>query len=389
MPLKSINSVSVKNKSILLRVDLNSEIKGGAPVASKRIRLHAQTIKGLSRKGARVVVLAHQGRKGQPDFVSLKAHAGVVSALIKKPVLFVPWEEDYLKAIQSMKAGNILFLDNTRFLKEEKENKNPYFVQKLALAGDCFCLDALSVAHRNHASITGFKKLLPCYAGPNLLNELSALDKARKGRKPLVLILGGAKLKDSLELLKEFLVQKTASRILLGGLMGELFLAASGIDLGKKEKFLQEKEFHEFIPSARALLKRFASKILLPEDVAVEDKGKRVELPVEHLPSQHLIKDIGLSSSHLFEKEAKKAKTIIFNGTMGVYEEEQFLQGTRLLLEAIAAIKCFSLVGGGDTETALELSGISAESFSYVSPSGKAFLYYLIGKKLPGLEALN
>lgn len=395
MAIKFISKKNVKGKTIIIRCDLNSNVDSGKIAVSARLKEHAQTIKGLSKKGAKLVVLAHQGRKGENDFVSLQQHAQALSDLTGKKVALLDWNSDYVSAIKKLKNSEIVLMENTRFLDAESEEKTALehaqteFVKELASCSDYYVLDALSVAHRGHASVVGFSALLPSFAGPVLEREILALQKLSKIKGSRLLVLGGAKPKDSIEIVNSMLEQGKTSEALLGGLLAELFLKANGTSFGAKEKFFEEKKLLDLVPKCAAVLQKYSEKISLPTDLAMACGSERKNLAVSQLPSDCISMDIGEQTISDFSKKISKAKLIVFNGTMGVYEKPDFAVGTKEILNAISKSKAFSLLGGGDTETALSMFGFNAKQFGHVSLAGKALLEYLVGKQLLGLVALE
>lgn len=393
---KGIDSVKIKGKTVVVRVDINSPIIDGKVKVSGRIRKHAETLKMLGEKGARVVVLAHQGRPGKADCVSLEQHVTALSELIGKEVYFSTWDEDYVSKIKALEEGSILLMDNVRLLEEEmteisvEEHGAAEFVRKISEVADFFVLDGMSVAHRAQASVVGFSKHLPCYAGPVVLAETDAFDKGKKVRGKKILLLGGAKIKDSIKMIHHMLGEKQIDLVLCGGLVGDVFLKAAGIYFGAKEMFFKDlDDFSECENSAKELMKEFEKKIIVADDLAIEFNGERKEIPVSELPSDYQSKDIGSKTAEVFAKEIKDAKLVIWNGPLGVYEEEKFSLGTKLVAEAIAESKAYSVIGGGDTETAISAVGVDISKFNYISISGKAALNYLAGKELPGLSVLE
>lgn len=393
--MKCIDEVDVKNKTIVLRIDINSPVENGKPLLSKKIRLHSKTIKELSERGAKQIVLSHQGRAGEDTFISLEGHSELMSKQIGKEIGFCDWDSDYVSEIKELNSGEILLLDNTRFLDYETKNNSPEehakteLVKKIAPVADYFVLDALAIAHRSHASVVGFTFVLKSFAGPLLKKEMEALNKTNVCEKPRVLILGGSKTKDSIKLMKNMLKHKEVETVLLGGIIGELFLKASGINLGKKEEWLKEKEFFQFLDLAKELIETYDQQIVYPADVAVEEHNQRKEIDVENLPSDNLIFDIGERTSNLYDVFIKCAKLIIYNGPLGTYENPKFALGTKRLSQSIVDSEAYSVLGGGDTETAVNELGFDSNQFSHVSMAGKACLKYLSGDKLAGLEALE
>jgi phosphoglycerate kinase len=394
--LKSINSVPLKGKTILLRVDLNSNIQEGKPVVSGRLKEHSKTISFLSSNKAKTVVLSHQGRKGEPDFVSLKGHSAELEKLTGKKIFFSSWKENFKKTISSLKEGEILLMENTRFLEFEDLEKSPEehskekIIKELAFVADYFVLDALSVSHRSHATVVGFIPLLPSFMGPVLESEIKNLDKALNSKeKPRLLVLGGAKPEDSLKTLNFFLKEDRTDKALLSGIIGELFVISSGYKFGKKDEFFESKGFLSLIPEIKEVCNKFNSKLVFPKDFAFDENGKRENLAVFNLPSNFISKDIGENTIKEFSEEIKKAKLIVFNGPSGVFEEKEFSKGTKAVFQAMKESNAFTFLGGGDTGTALESLGFSSKDFSFVSLSGKASLKYLSGKKLVAIEALR
>ncbi len=387
---------NLKGKTIFLRADLNSSLIEGRVVISPRIREHAKTIYLLSEEGAKTIVLSHQGRPGDHNFVSLDRHAKLIKKLIGKDVKFFKWDENYVEEIKKLKDGEILLLDNVRMQPEELENKTPEehakdkFIMELAPLGKMFVQDALSVCHRSQASVTGFASHMPSFVGPCLKKDLDALAKLKEVEDHKLVVLGGAKVEDSIPLLKCMLDQKMASQACVGGLFGELFLVAKGVKFGKKEAFFEEKGFMELIPKIKEILTSHGDKITLPVDLAIlNGNGRRKKIKVGELPSEFDTFDIGWDTIELFKEKIKESEITIFNGPMGRYESSKFRLGTKKILECIAFNRTFSILGGGDTEKALKMIGLEPSDFDHVSLAGKALLQYLSGKKLPGLEVLE
>jgi phosphoglycerate kinase len=393
--IKSLYSIKIKGKTVFLRCDLNSSIIAERVALSSRIREHAKTIYFLSEEETKTVILSHQGRKGRNDFVDLHRHAKLIKKLIDKPVKFIKWNEDYIKAINEMNNGEIILLDNTRFLKEEEQETTPQnhsqngFIKKLAkINNSIFVQDSLSVCHRSHASVIGLACCMPAFVGPVLQRDLDALEKINEIKDSKTMILGGAKIKDSIKIIDKCLTKKYTDKILLGGLLGEVFLKAKGIKFGAKDKFLEEKKFTEFVPSAKKLLEKFNEKIILPIDLGAEN-GKRTEIKVKNLPTELMIYDIGWETIEKYKKIIKKSKLTVFNGPMGMFERNGFALGTKKILESIAFSRTYSIVGGGDTEKAIMNFGLMPQDFNQLSLAGKALLSYLAGETLPGLEILK
>lgn len=397
----TLDDVKVKDKVVLVRVDFNSSVD---PETKKiledvRIRAHAETtIKELAEKGAKVVILAHQGRKGDPDFIPLKQHAEILGKILRKPVKYVDdlYGEKAKAAINNLKSGEVLVLENVRTFPSETKDGTPEeqaktdLVKNLAPLADLFVNDAFAAAHRAHVSMVGFTAVLPSAAGRIMERELKSLTRVlEKPEKPCVFILGGAKADDSLEISKYVLDKKIATCVLTGGVVAQVFLAAKNVDLGKPSMdFLEKKELKGFIPGIRDLIKKYPEEIKTPEDLAVEVNGKRKEISLKELPTNYSICDIGTKTVEEYARIIRPAKSIVISGPMGIYENGQFSMGTRRILEEVANSKAFSLAGGGHTISAIEEFGL-AKKISYISTAGGALIEFLMGKKLPGVAALE
>jgi len=398
---RTLDDVKVKDKVVLVRVDFNSSVD---PETKKiledvRIRAHAETtIKELAEKGAKVVILAHQGRKGDPDFIPLKQHAEILGKILRKPVKYVDdlYGEKAKAAIKSLKSGEVLVLENVRTFPSETKDGTPEeqaktdLVKNLAPLADLFVNDAFAAAHRAHVSMVGFTAVLPSVAGRIMERELKSLTRVlEKPEKPCVFILGGAKADDSLEISKYVLDKKIATCVLTGGVVAQVFMAAKNVDLGKPNMdLLEKKELKGFIPGIRDLIKKYPEEIKTPEDLAVEANGKRKETSLKELPTNYSICDIGTKTVKEYAKIIRPAKSIVISGPMGIYENSQFSLGTKRILEEVANSKAFSLAGGGHTISAIEKFGL-AKKISYISTAGGALIEFLMGKKLPGVAALE
>ncbi len=381
-----ISRVSLRNKRVLLRVDLNSEVVNGKVLLSERIKEHALAIKKICARGASVVVLSHQGRNRGEDFISLKQHAKLLNKFVK--IKFIPSviDEEAIDEIKNLKSGEALLLENVRFLHEEWDGTaNNIFVKRLAPLFDIFVLDAFSVAHRQAASITGFAQALPAYAGEGMAREVSFLSKI-KNMRGVTYVLGGAKIEENLDLAEAALSEKRADKMLLCGLFGQISLIASGRNLGAPNKFLKKKGLMGFLPRIKGVLSRYPDKILLPVDVAVRAKGRRKEILISDFPQHDEIFDIGQRTANEYSKIIRGSKRLFFKGPAGYYFEKQFQFGTRKLFNSIQK-KAFAVAGGGDTSTAIAMTG-TKKKFTYISLAGGALSEFIAGKKLPGLEAL-
>jgi len=263
-------------------------------------------------------------------------------------------------------------------------------VQNLAPLADLFVSDAFSAAHRGHVSMVGFTAVLPSAAGRIMERELRSLSKAlEKPEKPCVYVMGGAKADDSLEISRYVLGTGIADFVLVGGVTSQLFLAAKGVNLGKTTMdFLAQKELTQFIPGIKALIEQFGEKIRVPVDVAINVYGDRREIAIDELPTEFSIFDLGSKTVEIYAKIISGAKSIVVSGPMGVYENPQFSYGTKGVLTAIADSEAFSLAGGGNTIAAIQEYGLT-KKIGYISTAGGALIEFLMGKKLPGVVALE
>ena len=397
-----MDDVDVSGKRVFVRVDINSPIDPATKriLDDSRIREHTeQTIRELVSKGAKVVVLAHQGRKGDPDFTSLREHAEIMSRILGKEVRFVDevFGSKAKAAIEALREGDVLLLENVRMWDGEtksasaEQHAKSELVQNLAPYVDVFVVDAFAAAHRAHASLVGFMPVAKhVVAGRVLERELRALARVRaKPERPCVYILGGAKAEDSADISEAVLSQGIADYVLTGGLVANLFLAAKSYDLGEPNmKVLEEKGFLQLLPRFKDVLDRFGGKIILPLDLAVDVDGKRKEIGVDQLPTRYLIKDVGSRTLDEYEKIIAGAKSLVMNGPMGVFEVDEFALGTKRVFEAIAKSGAFSVIGGGHTIAAAAKFGYT-DKVSHVSTGGGALMEFLSKGTLPVIEELK
>jgi phosphoglycerate kinase len=378
--MKTLSDFNFKGKTVLLRADLNSDNKGKQVLIGERIKAASETIKELKKKKARVVVIAHQGQPGRSDFLSLKQHSRLLSKFVKIDFVNDVAGEKAIKAIENLKNGQAILLENVRFEKDEffPEKKNNKLL-KLAGLFDIYVNDAFSVSHREHVSIVGFPKHIKkkC-AGRLLEKEVKALRKINL--KKCLYILGGAKPGDYLSLLN-------GNKILACGLFGQSCLISKGKDLGAQNEYLRKEA--RLDENLKKEIRERMRNVITPIDFAVKVNDKRKELSLDEFPSKYEIFDIGKETIEKYTKEIKKAKNIFMKGPAGAFSEKGFAKGTNALLRVIADNKGFSLIGGGHVSDAIEKSGISKKKFSHISLSGGALLRIIAGEKLPGLEVLG
>jgi phosphoglycerate kinase len=391
---RTLDDVDVKGKRVLLRVDLNVPTENGRVTDATRLERVGPTITEISDKGGKVILLAHFGRpKGRDPKESLKPVAEALSKVVKRPVGFADdcVGEVAQKAIAAMKDGDILCLENTRFHKEEEKN-DPAFVAELAKLGDVWVNDAFSAAHRAHASTEGLGHKLPAYAGRTMQAELDALNRALEApTKPVIAIIGGAKVSTKIDLL-ENLVSKVDA-LVIGGGMANTFLHAQGVPVGKS---LAEKDLAA--TALRILEKADAANcaIILPVDAVVAGQfaanAPSHAYGLDAIPADGMILDVGPQSTARIHAAIDDAATLVWNGPLGAFEMTPFDRGTvtaaKHAAERTKARKLISVAGGGDTVAALNQAGV-ANDFSYVSTAGGAFLEWMEGKPLPGVEVLK
>ena len=391
---RTLDEAQVSGKRVLVRVDLNVPVKDGQVTDATRIERVAPTITELADKGAKVILLAHFGRpKGEPNSeMSLEPIAAATEAVIGRKVAFAAdcIGERAAKAVASLADGDILLLENTRFHKGEEKN-DPDFVKALAANGDVYVNDAFSAAHRAHASTEGLAHLLPAYAGRTMQAELEALEKGLgKPAKPVVAIVGGAKVSTKIDLLMNLV--KRVDALVIGGGMANTFLAARGTDVGKS---LCE---HDLAPTAKQIMIEAATAgcaIVLPTDAVVAREFKanaaNETISVEAVPADAMILDVGPKTVEVVNQWIEKAQTLVWNGPLGAFEIAPFDAATvaaaKFAADRTRAGKLVSVAGGGDTVSALNHAGV-ADDFSYVSTAGGAFLEWMEGKELPGVVAL-
>ena len=386
---------AISGKRVLVRVDLNVPVKDGQVTDATRIERVAPTITELADKGARVILLAHFGRpKGETNAeFSLRQIVDDTAKVLGRPVKFA---EDCIgekaeAAVAALSDGDILLLENTRFHKGEEKNDEA-FIKALAANGDIYVNDAFSAAHRAHASTEGLARILPAYAGRTMQAELEALEKGLgKPTKPVVAIVGGAKVSTKIDLLMNLV--KKVDALVIGGGMANTFLAARGTKVGKS---LCE---HDLADTAKQIMIEAATAgcaIVLPSDgvVAREFKANadNETVGIEAVPEDAMILDVGPKTVETVNQWIERAQTLVWNGPLGAFEIEPFDRATvaaaRFAAEQTKAGKLISVAGGGDTVAAMNHAGV-ADDLTYVSTAGGAFLEWMEGKELPGVTALS
>jgi phosphoglycerate kinase len=396
MTFKTLDDITdLAGKRVLVRVDLNVPMDNYKVTDTTRIERVLPTIKELSEKGAKVILLAHFGRpKGEKvKEMSLAPVARAVSDLLGKTVGFA---EDCMGpsaagAVAVMQSGQVLLMENTRFHKGEEKN-DPEFAKALAANGDVYVNDAFSAAHRAHGSTEGIAQLLPAYAGRTMQAELEALGSALgEPVRPVLAVVGGAKVSSKIDLL-ENLVAKV-NMLVIGGGMANTFLAAKGVNVGKS---LCEHDLADTAKKIMAAAETAGCEIVLPVDAVVAKEFKagadNETVSVDAIPADGMILDVGAASVEVVKSKIDAAKTLVWNGPLGAFEIAPFdiatVAAAKHAAENTKSGKLNSVAGGGDTVAALNHAG-AASDFSYVSTAGGAFLEWLEGKELPGVKALE
>jgi phosphoglycerate kinase len=388
MNKKTVRDVDVKGKRVLVRVDYNVPIKEGKVGDDTRIRAAMPTLEYLLKNGAAVILCSHLGRpKGNPEpKYSLRPVAEHLSGLLGKPVAFAedcvgPVAEEAAKAL---KPGEVLLLENTRFHPEEEKN-NPEMAKQLAALADLYVNDAFGSAHRAHASTEGVAHHLPAVSGFLMEKELAYLGGALANpERPFLAIMGGAKISDKIAVIQNLLTK--VDSLLIGGGMANTFFKAQGLAVGDS---LVEAEA---LDTAGELLKSAGDKLVLPVDCVIADRfdaeAQSKVVPVDQVPDGWRILDIGPATVAHFSNRLAAAKTVVWNGPMGVFEFPRFAEGTFAVARVLAGLKgATTIIGGGDSAAAVEQSGLAAK-MSHISTGGGASLEFLEGKQLPGVVAL-
>ncbi len=395
----TIDDFDVEGKTVLVRIDINAPVDPGSGIIldDTRLKLHAQTVKELSNKGAKVVLLAHQSRPGKKDFTTLSQHADALSDILNLRVKYVDslFSNSAKEAIRALNPHEILLLENVRFFSEETLSRSPLeqsktiLIRHLSPLIDYYVNDAFAAAHRSQASLVGFTVNTPSAAGRVMEKELTVIQDALDNvEHPCVFLLGGMKPDDSIDVMDNVLSNGTADSILTTGIVGNIVLWASGADIGEvNKKFIIRKGYEDMVAKSRELIDRFGDKVKYPIDVACEINGERVDIDYTEIPNESIF-DIGVKTIDYYAKEIRDAKYIFANGPAGVFEDPKFAMGTEDLINAMANSDGFTLIGGGHIAAAT--SGLGLEEYmSHLSSGGGACISMLAGKKLAAVDALK
>ncbi len=405
--INTLDDFDMKGKTVLCRVDINQPIdrESGELKDLTRIRGCLPTIQELSEKKARVVLLAHQGGDLEyKNYYTTLPHSRVLSGLLGREVGFI---DDVTgpaarEKIAGLKDGEILLLDNVRFVSEEmtlfetklnltpEEQSRTQLVAKLAPLADLYVCDAFAAAHRSQPSLVGFEELLPSAMGRLFEEEFCVISEVMENpKRPCIFVLGGAKIQDAFMMMSAVCEKGVADRVLTGGLVSNIMLLAQGIDLGKTSTdFIYRNNLAECIPIARGILEKFPDNVVLPSDLAYAENNERKEVKVKDLPLDALLADIGHETVERYRKIITEAESVFVNGPMGVFEKETTEYGTRAVWETIASSRCRSVLGGGDSIAAVNKYDVR-KGISYICTGGGALVRFLSGEELPVVKALR
>ncbi|ADX82895.1 phosphoglycerate kinase [Sulfolobus islandicus] len=397
LTIPTMDDIDIRSKKVLLRIDINSPVdENGKIIDDSRIKAHIGTIKELADKGNSVVLISHQGRPGDKDFISLEEHTKLISKYLDREVVFVedvigPYAREMIKKLEN---NGILLLDNIRLISEElieappQQHVKTFLVRKLAPLFDVYVNDAFATSHRSQPSIVGFPLALPSAAGRVMEREVSALARIFNAEDtPKIFTLGGGKVHDTIRIIENLVRKRIADRILTGGLVAELFSVAKGINLNPKNMEILEKlGILSLIPRARKLLLSGAP-IEIPVDYKVEINGNVMEEPASKITG--VIKDIGSTTAEIYSSFIKDAKVVVLRGPMGVIEDERFKSGSKSVLKASLEGQGYVIIGGGHMISALDKDMKIDSSKVHISTGGGALLLFLSGERLPALEALS
>lgn len=405
--INTLDDIAVKDKTVLCRIDINQPVDKAAGTLKDTTRIEAciPTLKELSDKGARLVLLAHQGSDIEyKNFWTTEPHAGVLSKLLDREVQFI---DDVCgpaarEAIRALKSGEILLLDNVRFVSEEQtlfetklrlsheEQAKTLLVRKLAPLGELYVCDAFAAAHRDQPSLCGFEQLLPSAMGRLFEEEFCVISGImEKPERPCVFVLGGAKINDAFLMMNAILSRGAADKVLSGGLVGQVLLWADGQDIGEVTRaFIRKEGYEALVVNAEELLKNYRDKILMPIDAGCVIEGKRTEYPLGKIPHNIPILDIGTETAMGYQKIIREAKTVFVNGPMGVFEQAPSEIGTKLIWDALGDTGAYTVIGGGDSITATRKYN-KTKDINYICTGGGALIRFLTGEELPVVKALR
>jgi len=405
--IRTMDEIDVRGKTVLCRVDINQPVDRATDTLKSTARIEAcvPTIRELSDKGAKVVLLAHQGSDIEyKNFYCTRPHAKVLSKLLEREV---QWIDDVCgpaarQAIQNLRNGEILLLDNVRYVAEEQtlfelklkltheQQAKTLLVEKLAPLADLYLCDAFAAAHRDQPSLCGFEQVLPSAMGRLFEKEYCVISGLMEApERPCVFVLGGAKISDAFMMMQTVLSGGVADKVLTGGLVGNILLAAKGEEIGQGSmNFIIKSNYQEFIEKAKVIYEQYADKIVLPSDLAYTENGQRLECAVGNVPENITALDIGSKTAETYQNIIREAKTVFVNGPMGVFEEALTEYGTKAVWDALGDTPAYTVIGGGDSITATTKYG-KTEKINYICTGGGALIRFLTGEELPVVKALR
>jgi phosphoglycerate kinase len=405
--INTLDDFEFYRKTVLCRLDLNSPYNREDNKLRDVTRIEAAipTIRELSDKGAKMVLISHQGGDLEyQNFISTELHSKVISSMLGKEIKFLDdvCGPEARRKIKDLREGDILLLDNVRYMAEEmtlfetklklsaEEQTKTIVINKLAPYADIYICDAFAASHRDQPTLVAFEHLLPSAMGRLFEKEYETLSKIMdRPCKPCVFFLGGAKIEDAFLMMPTVLSKGIADKIISSGLLASVFYISSGIDLGRASTdFIYKKKLNEYIPTAKKLLKKYKDKIILPLDFAYIKEGKRIELDVTSLPIDNLIVDIGQKTIKKYKDIISRSKTIFINGPAGIFEEKESEIGTKEIWVHIANSNSYSVIGGGDSIAAVNKYGLG-NGFSHICTGGGAMVRFLSGEELPVIKALK
>ncbi len=405
--IKTLDEAQVEGKTVLCRVDINQPVdrEKGTLKSINRLAACVPTVKELADKGAKVVLLAHQGSDIEyKNYYTTRPHAKVLGELLGREV---KWIDDVCgpaarSEIQKLQNGGILLLDNVRFVAEEQtlfemklrlthgQQAKTLLVEKLAPLADLYVCDAFAAAHRDQPSLCGFEQVLPSYMGRLFEKEFCTVSQVMEApARPCVFVLGGAKISDAFLMMKTVLERGVADQILTGGLVSNIFLAALGKETGQGSlDFIINANYGDYLEKAKDLYAQYGKKITLPEDLAWVENGARREAAIGEIPADIAAVDIGGNAAKTYREAILNAKTVFVNGPMGVFEQAPSEAGTKAVWQALADTEAHTVLGGGDSITATEKYGLT-DKMGYICTGGGALIRFLTGEELPVVKALR
>ena len=405
--INTLDDLDVKDRTVLCRVDINQPVdrERGTLKSTARIEACVPTLKELSDKGAKTVILAHQGSDIEyKNYYTTEPHARILSELLGKKVDFIAdvCGPSAMERICSLQRGELLLLDNVRFLAEEQtlfeqklclsheQQAETLLVRKLAPLADLYVCDAFAAAHRSQPSLCGFEQVLPSAMGRLFEKEYCVLSELMSApRRPCTFVLGGAKIADAFLMMETVLEKGTADVILTGGLAANILLAGKGVDIGSKSmEFIRRSNYEAYIEKSYELYEKYKSRIVLPVDLAYAEDGVRTEVKTEEVPRSAGIVDIGHGTAACYRRYIADSGMVFANGPMGIFEEKASEYGTKAVFEALGETKAYTVIGGGDSITAAAKYG-QTEGISYICTGGGALIRFMTGEELPVVKALR